>query len=60
MKDRAGWVNEVKNRSGKCEGPGDGGGDQRLFEKNFFLKKPKTSTKHCRNNTPVHYAQGSH
>jgi len=24
-----------------------GGGDQRLFEKKSFFKKPKTSTKHC-------------
>ncbi len=30
MKDRAGGggVDEVKNRNGKCEGPGRGGGDQ--------------------------------
>jgi hypothetical protein len=33
-------VNKVKNRIGKCEGPGRGG-DQRLFEKNFFLEKTK-------------------
>jgi hypothetical protein len=26
---------------------GAAGGDQRLFEKKSFLKKPKTSTKHC-------------
>jgi hypothetical protein len=37
-----------------------GRGDQRLFEKKSFFKKSKTSTKHCWNNTPVHYAQGSH
>jgi hypothetical protein len=36
------------------------GGDQRLFEKKSFFKKPKTSSKHCWNNTPVHYARGSH
>ncbi len=26
---------------------GRGGGDQRLFEKKSFFRKPKTSTKHC-------------
>jgi hypothetical protein len=31
----------------KDRGEGRGGGDQRLFEKKSFLKKPKTSTKHC-------------
>ncbi len=35
----------LENRSGKCEGLGQG--DQQLFQKKFFLKKPKTSTKHC-------------
>jgi hypothetical protein len=47
VKDRARGVNGVKNRSEKCEGPGRGGGDQRLFEKKSFFLKPKTSTKHC-------------
>jgi hypothetical protein len=44
-----GEIDGLKNRSGKCEGPGrwGGGGDQRLFEKKSFFKKPKTSTKHC-------------
>jgi hypothetical protein len=63
-KDRAGGLNGLKNRSGKCEGPGEGGrqgkepewemrrtgavgGDQQLFEKKSFFKKPKTSTEHC-------------
>jgi len=41
-----GGVDGIKNRSGKCERLG-GGGDQRLFEKKSFFKKPKTSTKHC-------------
>jgi hypothetical protein len=27
-KDRARWLNELKNRSGKCEGPGEGGVDE--------------------------------
>jgi len=35
-------------------------GHGQLFEKKSFFKKPKTSTKHCSNNTPMHYAQGSH
>jgi hypothetical protein len=65
VKDRAGGIDGLKNRSGKCEGPGGGGGrrgkepewemrrtgagvgDQRLFEKKSFFKKPKTSIKHC-------------
>jgi hypothetical protein len=65
-KDRAGGIDGLKNRSGKCEGPGGGGGgqrgkelewemrrieveggNQRLFEKKSFFKKPKTSIKHC-------------
>ncbi len=43
-KDRAGGgggVDGVKNRSGKCEGPGRRGGDQRLFEKKSFFKNQK-------------------
>ncbi len=40
-KDRAGGVDGIKNRSGKCEGIGRGG-DQRLFEKiKVFLKNQK-------------------
>jgi hypothetical protein len=35
-------------------------GYQRLFEQKSFFKKLKTSTKHCWNNTPMHYARGSH
>jgi hypothetical protein len=31
----------VNNWSGKCKGPGRGGGDQRLFEKKSFFKKQK-------------------
>jgi hypothetical protein len=42
-----GGLDGLKNQSGKCEGPGRGGGDQRLFEKKSFFKKPKISTKHC-------------
>jgi len=35
-------VDGVKNQSGKCEGPRQGGGDQQLFEKIiFFLKNQK-------------------
>jgi hypothetical protein len=34
-------VDVVKNRSEKCEGPGQQGGDQRLFEKKSFFKKTK-------------------
>jgi len=41
VKDRARVVDGIKNRSGKCEGPGRGGGDQRLFEKKSFFEKPK-------------------
>jgi hypothetical protein len=49
---RPGGLDGLKNRSGKCEGPGrpgggGGEGDQLLFEKKSFFKKPKTSTKHC-------------
>ncbi len=43
-KDRGGegGVDEVKNRSGKCEGPSQEGWDQRLFEKiKVFLKNQK-------------------
>jgi hypothetical protein len=59
----SGGIDKLKNQSGKCEGPAgeiDGlknqsekceglkrRGDQRLFEKKSFFKKPKTSTKHC-------------
>jgi hypothetical protein len=45
-KDQAGGggVDGVKNRSGKCEGPGrgGGGGDQRLFEKIKVFFKNQT------------------
>ncbi len=56
QRTRRGGVDGVKNQSGKCERSRRRGGDQWLFEKKSFFKKPKTST----NNTPVHYAQGSH
>jgi hypothetical protein len=42
-----GGLDRLKNRSEKCEGPRWRGGDQWLFEKKSFFKKPKTSTKHC-------------
>jgi hypothetical protein len=42
-KNQAGKVDKIKNQSGKCEGPGQRReGDQRLFEKKSFFKKPKT------------------
>ncbi len=61
VKDWAKGLDGLKNRSGKCEGLGEGarwvkepewemrrtgatGGDQRLFEKKSFFKKPKNST----------------
>jgi hypothetical protein len=61
-KDRVRGLNGLKNRNGKCKGPGGGGrrgkepewemrrtgatrGDQRLFEKKSFFKKPKTLLK---------------
>jgi hypothetical protein len=50
----------VKEPEWEMQRTGAAGGDQRLFEKKSFIKKPKTSTKHCSNNTPVHYARGSH
>jgi hypothetical protein len=45
---RRGGVDGVNNRSGKCEGPSwRGGGDQRLFEKNFLKKKTKNINQTC-------------
>ncbi len=43
MKDRAGGLNGVKNRSGKCEGPGrpGGGGTNGCLKRKVFLKNQK-------------------
>jgi hypothetical protein len=39
VKDRAGGIDELKNRSGKCEGPG--GGDRRVKEPEWKMGRTR-------------------
>ncbi len=54
LKNRSGKCEGSSERGRRSKEPewemrrtGARGGDRRLFEKKFFFKKPKTSTKHC-------------